>query len=659
MQKPAFPTNETDRLQALSALDILDTPPEERFDRITRIAQRHFGLVITLISLIDNDRQWFKSRQGLEACETSRDISFCGHAILANRIFCVPDTHRDARFADNPLVTGAPHIRFYAGAPLTTSGGQRIGTLCIIYSQPRELSSEDAQVLLDLAACVESELQYTRLLAAASESARLAVVVERTDNAVIITDARGVTEWVNQGFERITGYTLAEAIGKRPGALLQGPDTDPSTIAFMNQNIRDGEGFKTEVLNYHKNGSTYWLTLNVQPVYDKQDQLIQFIAVESDITDRKTMEADLRASENRIRSILETVVDGIVTIDAQGFIQTFNPAAERIFGYSADQIIGRRVHMLMPDAQHRDLDSYLTKYVAAGDDASSTMSREATGLRKNGSTFPMELAVSGMAINGRRMFTGIVRDISERKKVDRLKSEFVTTISHELRTPLTSIRGALGLVLGTASEGLTDTVRDLLVTANRNCERLTVLINDILDLEKLESGSLEFSFTRLDLVELTARALIANQAYADQHQVQLQFFEHPSQARIRGDESRLFQVFFNLLSNAVKYSAQNGMVEVSVIEKNGGFRVKVRDHGRGIPEAFRDRIFQRFAQADSSDSCEKVGTGLGLSITKTIVERHGGTIGYTSEEEAGSEFFFDLPAWQEEAPSSSDALALE
>ncbi|MDH5621624.1 MAG: sensor domain-containing diguanylate cyclase [Gammaproteobacteria bacterium] len=158
MLKPLIPLDETQRLLSLHSMRILDTPSEERFDRITRMAQRMFDVEICLVSLVDAERQWFKSRQGLSACETSREISFCGHAILDQIVFVVEDARNDPRFADNPLVTGEPNIRFYAGCPIRGPNGRRIGTLCIVDSHARELSASDEATLIDFAAMVEDEL---------------------------------------------------------------------------------------------------------------------------------------------------------------------------------------------------------------------------------------------------------------------------------------------------------------------------------------------------------------------------------------------------------------------------------------------------------------------------------------------------------------------
>lgn len=518
MQTPPIPADEPARQAALDALKLLDTPPEQRFDRLTRIAQRHFNVPIALVSLVDRDRQWFKSKQGLEAAETGRDISFCGHAILSDDIFCVPDALEDPHFADNPLVTGGPRIRFYAGAPLHAPDGSRVGTLCIIDDKPRHLSEDDFATLRDLAGIVETEMVRTHLLASASEA--------------------------------------------------------------------------------------------------------------------------------RIRAIVDTVIDGIISIDAQGLVQTANLAAERIFGYGREEMLGRNVNMLMPEPYHSDHDGYLHSYLTTGRKKIIGIGREVTGRRKDGGTFPMDLAVSEMEVGGQRMFTGIVRDLTERKRLERIKSEFVSTVSHELRTPLTSIRGAIGLVAGKYADALPKKAQEMLELAERNGERLTVLINDLLDLEKIESGRLELDFKPVDLVALARRACEDNEGYARRHDVRLRLAIEPVEACVHGDEHRLLQAFANLISNAVKYSPPAGEVEIAMTRRKEGFRVAVRDHGSGIPEEFRGRIFQRFAQADSSDTREKGGTGLGLSITKVIVEKHGGHIDYRSEPGTGTEFFFDLPAAQ-------------
>lgn len=523
MQSPAFPADEVERLHALYALRLLDTPPDERFERIVRLAQTIFDVPIASVTLVDSDRQWFKSCVGLDVPETSRDISFCGHAILSKDLFYIPNALEDQRFADNPLVVNAPHIRFYAGAPLTINGRYRVGSFCIIDTKPRVLSEEQQHVLRALADIVEQQLE-------------------------------------------------------------------------------------------------------LQTLYEVEKTLI--------------------VEKARHQILFESVIDGIIIVDQQGIINDVNPAAQRLFGYSAMEMISNSINMLMTDASYVLHSDFLLKNQQNQHVQHATI--ELQGKRSNSSTFPIELVISPMQLGQRLMFTAIVRDLSERKEMERVKNEFISTVSHELRTPLTSIRGALGLVLGKASDTLPNKIKMLLETANRNCERLSLLINDILDLEKIESGKLDFEFRLLDLTKVAAQALEANEGYAANHQVSLRLVTTPDNALVFGDDHRLLQVFANLISNAVKYSVAGGTVEIHIDKQSGFWRVGIRDFGRGIPEAFKDRMFQRFSQADSSDTREKGGTGLGLSISKAIVECHHGMIDCHSEVGQGSEFFFTLPVYEQQ-----------
>jgi signal transduction histidine kinase len=405
MLPPPLPPDESRRLQALRNLCVLDTPAEERFDRIVRAAARMFGVPISLVSLVDASRQWFKARVGLSAAETSREVSFCAHALLRPDTFVVPDTFRDARFHDNPLVLGAPFIRFYAGHPVRAPDGSRVGTLCLIDSTPRDFSDADRAALADLAAWVELEF-----------------------DAVTVRLARAALE-----------------------------------------------------------------------------------------------------------------------------------------------------------------------------------------------------------------------------EQERLKDEFVSTVSHELRTPLTSIRGSLSLLSGGVAGPLAPPVAELVGIAHKNSERLLRLINDILDLDKVESGKLDLHQEPAELAPLLVQAVEAHRGYADEYGVCMEAVLEAPGARARVDADRLGQVLANLLSNAIKFSPRGERVTVRLSRQGPGLRVGVEDRGPGVPEAFRARIFQKFAQADGSDARRRNGTGLGLSIARALVERQGGTLDFASAPGAGTTFWFDLPECPPEA----------
>lgn len=356
-----------------------------------------------------------------------------------------------------------------------------------------------------------------------------------------------------------------------------------------------------------------------------------------------SMTIEVRERESRLHAILDSVVDAILVIDNSGRITSCNQATERIFGYSAAEIMGGNVSMLMPEPYRGGHAGYLRHYLETHEARVIGKARELTGQRKDGSTFPIELAVASILVKGELMFTGIVRDITERKKVDRMKNEFISTVSHELRTPLTSIRGSLGLVAGGAVGEMTDKMQQLIDIAYSNSERLIRLINDILDIEKIESGKIQVELSTQPLLPLIEQAMAANHAYAEQYGVRFALAHTLTGAAVvQVDTDRFMQIMANLLSNAAKFSPPQGVVTIDVRLQEDTVRIAVSDQGSGIPEAFRDKIFQKFTQADSSDTRQKGGTGLGLAISKALVEHMHGTIGYESASQ-GTTFYIVLP----------------
>jgi PAS domain S-box-containing protein len=337
-----------------------------------------------------------------------------------------------------------------------------------------------------------------------------------------------------------------------------------------------------------------------------------------------------------LSAILENAAEGILIFDEQGLIERANPASSRLFGYASTALLGRQIGGLIPVLYRRSgstLDDMLGKPL------------EVTATSAAAQQVELEINLSRYELPGRQRYICMARDISARKQVERLKSEFVSTVSHELRTPLTSIRGSLGLLAAGAVGELPERARELVNIAQSNSERLVSLVNDILDIEKLEFGQASFQLSRTDLRPLLHEALLHNQGYADSFEVHLSLDDQalPAQVSVEIDSLRLQQVLSNLISNAVKFSEPRNKVRISaeIIERD--VRIQVQDHGPGIAEEFRERIFQKFAQADGSDSRRKGGTGLGLSICKNLVERMHGQIGYSSVLGEGSTFYFTLP----------------
>ncbi|MEX1666971.1 PAS domain S-box protein [Zhongshania arctica] len=370
---------------------------------------------------------------------------------------------------------------------------------------------------------------------------------------------------------------------------------------------------------------------------------------------------------SRTKAILHTIVDGVITISDRGLIETANPAAEKIFGYPIEELTGHNVSMLMPNPYQHGHDQYLKNYLDTGEKKIIGIGRQVTGLRKDGSTFPLELAISEMEVNGQRMFTGIVRDISERKETEeklrsamrrvheqQIKDEFITTVSHELRTPLTSIKASLDLIISGAIDANPGQIKMLINIAHKNSERLLLLINDILDISKIDSDKMSLNQERIKLRPFLEIAIFDNQAYAEKHQVKFVLTHCPLPLYINADPDRLMQVMSNLMSNAAKFSHKNSVVEISARVVDDKIRIAVCDKGRGIPMEFRDKVFDKFTQADNSDTREMSGTGLGLHISKAIVEQHNGSLSFISELDHGSTFYIDLKHAEPATTAESD-----
>ncbi len=346
----------------------------------------------------------------------------------------------------------------------------------------------------------------------------------------------------------------------------------------------------------------------------------------------------LRASEVRFRSIVTNALDGIITLDDQARIESYNAAARSIFGYDPREIIGRPLGVIVPDLASD-----------AGASAVSELRERAIGRvtewegrRNDGSIFPLEISLYEFEIPDGTYIAMSARDVSERREVDRMKSEFVSTVSHELRTPLTSIRGSMSLLAAGVLGELPPDASDVVNVAARNTERLVTLINDILDLDRLAQGKMELHVGPVAVSTIFRRSIDAVRAFAEQTGVSIQHDE--TVLRVSGDGDRLVQVVVNLLSNAVKFSPADSPVRLSATDQGGMVEIQVTDRGRGIPAAYRETIFEPFHQVEGTDAREKGGTGLGLAICRAIVEQHRGTLGVTSEEGVGSTFWFRVPS---------------
>ncbi|BBJ23618.1 hypothetical protein W01_15450 [Candidatus Nitrotoga sp. AM1P] len=391
-----------------------------------------------------------------------------------------------------------------------------------------------------------------------------------------------------------------------------------------------------------------WFELSISRMPTELGQEPRFICLSRDITERKQAEHEL----TRLGRVLDESSNEIYVFNAQTLHFTMvNAEAQRNLGYSMDELKGLTVLDLEPNLTHNLFEQRISTLRLGKQDV---VIYEAEHRRKNQSLYPIEARLHLPAKEYPPVFVAIIQDITERKNIECMKSEFISTVSHELRTPLTSIRGALGLVAGGAAGDLPPQAKVLVDIAHKNSERLILLVNDILDMEKIEAGKMDIHCKPVELMPLLHQALEANCAYGEQFNVSYELENDVPDIMVNVDANRLMQILANLLSNAAKFSFAGDKVMVAVIVSGNRVRVAVKDHGSGIAEPFRNQIFQKFAQGDSSDSRKKGGTGLGLSITRAIVEKMGGMIGFSSEPNVLTTFFIEFPIEAKIADLSSD-----
>ncbi len=482
-------------------------------------------------------------------------------------------------------------------------------------------------------------------------------VTESMAEGVVTAAQDGTIVNANRAARKLFGYSLEDLVGRKVAMLLP-PRYQMGFTAFFAALAERRPGFResdTQVLGQRSDGTEFPVNVSFGDVIVGGRRL--FTAIIRDTTESKRIGQALRDSEAQLRQVTDAVPALIAYVDKNQRFQFHNKAYEEAFGLSYEQVHDKTMLEIIGPAAYDNarahvleaLSGYAVRYEREQVTANGEVREYVLNYFPRYGEGEEEDTVIG--------FYALGNDVTELKRIDRMKSEFVSTVSHELRTPLTSIRGSLGLVWGGVAGELPEKAKELVGIAKSNCERLIRLINDILDSEKIESGKMRFELQALELEPLMAQALTAIEGFAAQHHVRTVLLETQAPVRVSADSDRLIQVVTNLLSNAIKFSPPEGVVQVALRRRPGWVRVEISDRGPGIPEEFRKRIFQKFTQADSSDTRQKGGTGLGLNISKAIIERMGGSIGFTTESQVGTTFFFELPEWKE-APAVTAPMGL-
>lgn len=654
MITPPTPDNENERQHALETTGLLSSGSEARFDRLTRLARQLFSVPIALVSLIDHDRQWFKSRQGLDAEETPRNLSFCGHAILVSTPLIVENALEDPRFATNPLVTEAPKIRFYAGAPLHTIDGYRIGTLCLIDVQPRTFTAEQIGMLVDLAATAEELIQVDEIsqqsyLSLESElrasRERLTKLVAQLPGTVYqfrrFPDGHMTFPFSSPQIQELYGITPAQAAEDAAPAFERiHPDDIGAISASIEHSANTLEDWNATFRVARQENNYRWITGQAKP-----ERLIDgntlWHGYLQDIHEQELARLAMTQSEARLRGLFEFSPIGIALNDmATGQFIDLNDALIRPTGYTREEFVSLSYWDVTPIEYQPEEEQALLSLKTTGRYGPF----EKEYIRKDGSRYPVRLqGMLSQEQDGRQVIWSLIEDISERRKLDKMKDQFIATVSHELRTPLTSIKGSLGLLSGGAVGHLPAKAQALVVTAERNAQRLSLLINDLLDMEKLVAGKMPMNLSVQWLAPLLDETIESMDGYSEQHKVYILTPASWPRVQVNVDAPRLAQALTNLLSNAIKFSPQGEAVEVQVKPYANTVEISVCDHGPGIDPIFRAQLFQRFSQADGSDTRKLPGTGLGLAISQEICQQMGGEVGYRDAIGGGANFFIELP----------------
>ncbi|AKI02022.1 PAS domain S-box [Hoeflea sp. IMCC20628] len=485
------------------------------------------------------------------------------------------------------------------------------------------------------------------------ESTRNSTVMNTVLDGVLTIGSEGTIESINPAGLRLFGYAQGEVVGKNVNMLM------PTDNDYMNHYLKSGEGLAIgtgqQMSARRKDGSIFPVDLSVNEMrLDGKRMLVSTLRDTSEAVAAARALSESNALKSAVMASTEYL---IIATDMDGKVMVFNEAAETALGYSAEEIVGKQSPALWHDQSEveersRVLSAELGFPVSAdfetftkNVDVNGIDENEWTYIHRDGTRIPVLLTVTALRNESHQTtgYLGVIVDLTKRREIERLKSDFVSIVSHELRTPLTSIRGALGLVMGAMSKEMPDKALRLIDIAHKNCERLTLLINDILDIDKIASGQMRFDMKQQELASLLKQAVDVNQPYADNLGVTIKISEIDPDLAVNADPERFAQVMANLLSNAAKFSSRDDQVEISAHRNGDLIRVVIKDNGEGIPEEFRPQIFGKFLQSDSSSTRVKGGSGLGLHISKQIVERMGGVIGFETETGKGTTFWIDFP----------------
>lgn len=782
--------DESNRINALHRHNILDTPTAYQFDNIAKLASLVCSAPIALLSLVDEQRIWFKSSIGITSNELPRGISFCEHAIVNDGVFEVYDTLTDDRFKDHPSVIDKPNVRSYAGAPLIDENGFKLGSVCVFDVVPRKFTADQKEGLETLARevmihislkrkseeltantqrfeellnisavspeihcildnngkllfindAVTNILEYTveeamslniwdfchrddvnnvvrtienglrkrikeflidfRIVSKTGavrwiswtmvakngrwyaygrditenkkvehELMKLSFVASKVNNAVVINDANNHVTWVNDAFEKITGFNLEDLKGKRLGDLIAGPKTDMELLARARDLTRKNQSFTVDLLAYRKDKRPIWLSIYNTVVFNEQGKVETEVEIIIDITEKKNAEEELQV----LSLVASETNTGVNISDPECNTTWVNHSLEKLTGYTLAELQGRKLGDIL-SADNDTAQKLLISESRKRSQNKEPYSIEVQARKKDGTM--VWLSVSNTpVIDGKGKLErqiDLITDITQRKQVEcemveakeqalqlsEAKEMFLSVMSHEIRTPLNAVIGITHLLMD--NDPKPSQIEDLNILKFSG-ENLLNIINDILDFTKIETGNL-----KLEPIPFSIKALVSDIVTslsinaAKKGNALVLSYDDGIPELILGDKTRLYQILMNLLGNAIKFT-DNGKITlmlklIAIQGGNAEIYFEVTDNGIGIPEDKLTYIFETFTQAKTDISRKYGGTGLGLAITKKLLQLYNSDIQVESAEGKGACFSFILNFAK--APPVSKEVAL-
>jgi len=679
---------EVRRVACLEGYGILDTPPESGFDDLTRLAARCCDVPIALINFVAADRQWTKSHLGWALKDVARTDSFCAQAISRTEPLLIPDLAKDERFAKNRFVVAEPKVRCYAGAPLISPDGFRIGTLCVLDQRPRRFTPEQIETLQVLAQQVMAQLELRRQVGALENAREQHKIVEdqlRTSEAfyqtlvdtlpqnILRKDVQGRFTFANKKFCHSVGKPMNEILGKTdfeffPRELALKYQRDDARVMGSLENLDTVEAHITP------GGDKLFVHVIKSPLYDALGRVVGIQGIFWDVTQRKKIEEELAYERDLLRALLDNIPDRIYFKDVQSrFIRCSGSMVKRLGAKEVKDVVGKTDFDFHPHEMAQEFFEDEQRIILTGQPLINKLERQVDVAGNDiwATVTKVPIYSQNGAVTG---IIGISRDVTQLKKAEealelarddalessRVKSQFLANMSHEIRTPMYSITGMTGLLVDTR---LSLEQREYVENIRDSTETLLGIINDILDFSKIEAGKLSFEMIDFELRESIENTVEMLAEHAQRKRVELNCWIDPAVPNhLRGDPGRFRQVLANLLANAVKFT-ERGEVLVRVgtlveTENQITLRFAVSDTGIGSEPKAVPLIFQPFTQADGSTTRRFGGTGLGLTISKQIVELMKGEIGVESAPGKGSVFWFTLP-FQKQAVAEKAVPGLE